>query len=117
MLKKIGFTYLIIIVLFSFLGYRFFYSMNSLPDGELISEIVSPDDTYTIRIYLVNTHATVAYSIKGELVFNNSNITKNIYWGYRESEAAVEWIDDDTVMINKRSIEVPDGKYDWRREN
>jgi len=91
--------------------------MNSLPDGELISETVSPDETYTMRIYLVNTHATVAYCIKGELVFNNSNTRKNIYWGYRESEAVVEWIDDDTVMINKRSIEVPGGKYDWRREN
>lgn len=41
---------------------------------------------------------------------------KNIYWGYREDAVEIEWINDNSVIINGRNIELPNGKYDWRRE-
>lgn len=115
---KIG---VIILLLLSVLAcgiYWAFYDMNRLPKGELLSEVVSPGGEYTVKTYLVNGGATVAYCIRGELNYNFRNKTpKNIYWSYRETEAKVEWKNNDTVVINGHSLKVEKEVYDWRREN
>jgi len=75
--------------------------MNGLPKGELIKEVESPNGTYILKAYLNNGRATVADAIRGELVFKNQNRkAKNIYWNYREEEATIIWIDENTVNIN-----------------
>lgn len=92
--------------------------MNRLPKGKLISEVKSPDETYTIKAYLTNGGATTSYAIRGELNFNKSNKkSKNIYWNYREEEATIEWVDNDTVIINGIQLSVPNERFDFRREN
>lgn len=97
--------------------YWAFYDMNRLPTGEYLTEEISPDGTYSLKAYLTNGGATTSYSIRGELVFNNRNDkTKNIYWNYREETANIEWIDNDTVVINGHTLNVPKEKFDFRNQ-
>ena len=119
--KKIVKISLIVGILFmGVIGYGVywaFFDMDRLPTGEYLTEETSPDGTYTIRAYRNNGGATTSYSIRGELVFNKNNSkTKNIYWNYREDTAEIEWIDDDTVVINGHTLEVPNEKFDFRNQ-
>ena len=119
--KKIVKILLIVGVLFmGAIGYGIywaFFDMNRLPTGEYLTAETCPDGTYTIKAYRNNGGATTSYSIRGELVFNKNNSkTKNIYWNYREDTAKIEWIDDDTVVINGHTLEVPNEKFDFRNQ-
>lgn len=117
--NKILKVFLVVGLLFiSTIGYGvywLFFDMNRLPTGKYLTEETSPDGTYILKAYLVNGGATTSLSIRGELVFNNRNgKTKNIYWNYREDSADIEWIDDDTVLINGHRLNVPKEKFDFR---
>ena len=119
--KKIVKISLIVGVLFmGVIGYGVywaFFDMDRLPTGEYLTEETSPDGTYTIKAYRNNGGATTSYSIRGELVFNKNNSkTKNIYWNYREDTAEIEWIDNDTVIINGHTLEVPNERFDFRNQ-
>lgn len=90
--------------------------MGRLPKGSLISEVQSPNGTYAIKAYITNGGATTSYAIRGELIYNNiKKKPKNIYWNYREDKAIIEWVDDDTVIINGHELDVPNEKFDFRR--
>ena len=91
-------------------------SMHNLPKGDFVSAYNSPQNTYTLNIYLCGGHATVDFSIRGELVNNKDGSISNIYWNYHEQEADVEWIDDSTVIINGRELDVRQDIYDYRKE-
>lgn len=105
------------LVLLGIFVYTFFISMESLPKGEFLTEESSPDGKYTLKAYVTNGGATTSYAVRGELVFNEKNgKTKNIYWNYREEVAEISWVDHDTVIINKRTLNVPKEKYDFRRK-
>lgn len=109
---------IVIVGLFLLLIYWAFYDTERLPKGEFIASIDSPNNEYTVKLYKVNGGATVSYSIRGELNFNQKNRKpKNIYWNYREENAEVKWLDEDTIIINGHSLNVPNDVYDWRREN
>lgn len=90
-------------------------SMYGLPKGEYITESTSPNGTYIIKTYLCNGGATVDWSVRGELIQNSKdNKSKNIYWDYHTKRSDITWKDDDTVVINGKEIDLPDGKYDFR---
>jgi len=108
---------LLVISLVGYGVYWAFFDMNRLPTGEYLTEKTSPEGTYTLKTYLVDGGATTSYSIRGELVFNNKDKkTKNIYWNYREETADIEWINNDTVIINGHSLDVPKDKFDFRNQ-
>ena len=91
--------------------------MDSLPTGEYLTEETSPDGKYTLKAYVANGGATVSYAVRGELIINESNKkVKNIYWNYREDTANITWIDNDTVVINGHSLDVPNDKFDFRNQ-
>ena len=118
--KKIIKISLIISFLFiGFVGYGVywaFFDMTRLPTGEYLTEETSPDGTYTLKTYASGTSLS-SDAVRGELAFNRRNgKTKNIYWNYRESTAQIEWLDHQTVVINGHTLEVPNGKYDWRNQ-
>lgn len=93
-----------------------FYNIDRIEPGEFLTEEVSPDGKYTVKTYLNNGGATVSYAVFGVLHFNDSKKKpKNIYWQYRMEEGAVHWQDSETVVINGTSIDVPSGRYDYRR--
>lgn len=118
MKKALYISFGIFIVASALVGYGIhwvFYDMERLPEGEFLTEAVSPDGTYTVRIYVTNGGATVAYAVRGELIFNDEDgKEKNIYWNYREDSATIEWVDNDTVEINGRTLNVPQETYDFR---
>lgn len=108
---------LIFVALIGYGVYWAFFDMNRLPTGDYLTEETSPDGTYTLKAYVTNGGATTSYAIRGELVFNNNNRTKNIYWNYREETANITWLDDDTVVMNGHTLHVPNDTFDFRREN
>jgi len=119
--KNVLKVFLVVGILFiALLGYGFyalFIDMDRLPTGEYLTEETSPNGKYTIKAYINNGGATVSFAIRGELVFNEkSNKTKNIYWNYREETANITWTDNDTVVINGHSLDVPKGKFDFRNQ-
>ena len=97
--------------------YWTFYDMNRLPTGEYLIEKTSPDGAYTLKAYRVNGEAMTSYAVRGELVFNNHNRkTKNIYWNYYDVNADIEWVENDTVVINGHFLNVPNEKFDFRNQ-
>ncbi|MDN3426519.1 DUF5412 domain-containing protein [Microbacterium sp. APC 3898] len=120
MVKKVWIVFGSFAVLIALAAYGVhwaFFDIQRVPEGEYLTESVSPDGRYTVRAYKTNGGATVAYSIRGELVFNiEDSKTKNIYWNYKEDIAVINWIDDDTVDINGHLLDVPEEKFDFRNE-
>jgi hypothetical protein len=108
---------LLFIALVGYGVYWAFFDLNRLPTGEYLTEETSPDGTYTLKAYVTNGGATTSYSVRGELVFNKrNNKAKNIYWNYREDTANITWTDNDTVVINGHSLNVPNDKFDFRNQ-
>ncbi|PID16258.1 hypothetical protein CSV62_15775 [Sporosarcina sp. P35] len=108
------------LLLTAFIGYGVywaFYDMSRLPTGEYVTEETSPDGKYTVKVYVTNGGATVPYAIRGELVFNQeNNKTKNIYWNYKEDTVIITWTDNDTVVINGHTLNVPKDKFNFRQQ-
>ncbi|QUW20313.1 DUF5412 domain-containing protein [Sporosarcina sp. Marseille-Q4063] len=105
----------IIIILFLVINH-FFFSMSKLPAGEFLTESQSPNGEYTVKAYVSMSGATVADAVRAEVVFQNNNKKKNIYWGYRQSTAEINWIDDHIVSINGVELDVRKDVYDFRKE-
>lgn len=125
MVKKRNFwvtvSYIIVLVagvgiaLGMFIHYLFF-SLSRIPNGRYVTSVESPNHHYKINIYLVESGATVSDSIRGELVNESTHHAKNIYWGYKEDAASVNWMSDEIVSINGHQLNVDKGQiYDWRR--
>ena len=92
-------------------------NMNDLPKGEFVSSYISPKKTYTLNIYLCGGNATTDYSIRGEIVYNDSSETENVYWSYHEEIAYVEWLSDEIFKINNIQLDISKKEtFDWRNE-
>lgn len=112
LLLSIGFLF---ICLIGYGIYWAFFDVNRLPTGDLIKQSTSPNGKYTINAYVSSGGATTSFSVRAELVFNdNTKKKKNLYWNYREDNANIDWIDDDTVRINGHILRLPNEKYDFR---
>lgn len=115
MKKKILITAIVVIAFLAYGVYWAFFDMSRLPEGELISEAVSPNGTYTVKAYISSGGATTDFAIRGELNYNTvSRKPKDIYWNYREDKAVIEWVDDNTVIINGHKLNVLYDRYDFR---
>jgi hypothetical protein len=90
--------------------------MNNLPKGEYLSSLQSPNKKYTLKSYIFNGGATTAFSIRVELINNDTKKIKNIYWDYDKSEAIIKWLDNDNVIINGKKLNIHHDIYDWRRK-
>ena len=88
--------------------------MNHLPQGERMDTIYSPDGVYKINSFLVSGNATVDFSVRCEVVEIASGQKRNIYWEYHCESAHIEWIDNVTVEINGKKLNVITDSYDWR---
>ena len=117
LLKGLLIVSLLFVSLFGYGVYWAFFDMNRLPTGEYLTEEISPNGKYTLKAYITNGGATTSYSVRGELVFNEKdNKTKNIYWNYREDTANISWTDNNTVIINGHTLDVPSDKFDFRNQ-
>lgn len=100
-----------------FLFYHFFYSMNALPQGQLIKTINSPNHLYEMNIYVTNGGATTDFSVRGEIEDLKTKRKWNVYWNYHEENAIGYWINNSVVEINNHKLNIYKDKYDFRREN
>ena len=106
---------MLLVALVGYGVYWAFFDMSRLPTGEYLTEETSPDGKYTLKAYVTIGGATTSYSVRGELLFNEqNNKTKNIYWNYREDTALITWTDNNTVVINGHTLDVPNDKFDFR---
>lgn len=75
----------------------------------------SPDDKFNLEAYRTEPGATVDYSVRVYMI--NGNQKEIIYNAYHESEAKIDWVDNTTVSINGKTLDMSSGEtYDWRKE-
>lgn len=116
MKKKIIVLFLVFILMALGIFYYFgFVSMSTLPKGEYLASYPNETVECEVRVYRCDGGATVGYSIRGEVEYNNGKI-KNIYWSYHEDAADVYWVDNEKVSINGTILNIYDDVYDWRRD-
>ncbi|MBR3738255.1 MAG: hypothetical protein IKN26_05915 [Eubacterium sp.] len=98
--------------------YYFFFDISHLQGEKLIAKSVSPDNKYTVEVYLNSGSATTNSAVLCRLHYNDeSGKDRNIYWDYNCTDANIEWTDNDTVVINGKTIDdVTKDKYDWRND-
>ena len=73
----------------------------------------SPDGKYNLEAYRTEPGATVDFSIRVYVIRDNKKSI--IYDAYHEYEANIVWIDNTTVSINGKTLDISQGeKYDWR---
>ena len=75
----------------------------------------SPDGKYNLEAYRTEPGATVDFSVR---VYLTTDDRKSIiYDAYHEYEAKIVWIDNTTVSINGKTLDISQGeKYDWRTQ-
>ena len=75
----------------------------------------SPGGKYNLEAYRTEPGATVDFSIR---VYLTTDDRKSIiYDAYHEYEAKIVWIDNTTVSINGKTLDISQGeKYDWRTQ-
>lgn len=75
----------------------------------------SPDGKYNLEAYRTEPGATVDFSIRVYLTTNDKKSL--IYDAYHEYEAKIVWIDNTTVSINGKTLDISQGeKYNWRMQ-
>ena len=93
-----------------------FFDIQRIDGQEYITELTSPNETYTVTAYLNNGGATTSYAVLGTLKNNKNGKSKNIYWQYRCEKANMEWLNDEVIKINGKELNVKNEIYDYRRK-
>ena len=93
-----------------------FFDTQRIKGQEYLAASTSPNDTYTVTAYLNNGGATTSYAVLCTLKNNKNGKTKNIYWQYRCEEADMEWLNDQTIIINGLELNVKKDVYDFRKQ-
>lgn len=112
----IGIVITLIVALFIYGIHWAFFDIQRIEGQEVIQEITSPNDNYTITAYLNNGGATSDYAVLCSVTDNRTGKERNIYWQYHCSEANVEWKDERTVIINGVELDVLKDSYDYRND-
>ncbi len=92
------------------------FGIQGIKGQEFLSESTSPDGRYTVTAYLNSGGATTAWAVLCTVEDNKTSWDRNIYWNYRCSTAEIEWVDEDTVIINGVELDVREDEYDWRTQ-
>ena len=94
--------------------YWAFFDLQRINGQEVLQEVPSPSGDDTIIVYLNNGGATTSYAILCTVKDNQTGRERNIYWQDHRDEANVQWVDDDTVIINNVELDVWEDSYDFR---
>ena len=79
----------------------------------LLLSTQSPDEKYNLYAYRTEPGATVDFSVKVYSI--NDEKKELIYNAYHEYDAEIIWINNTTVSINGKTLNLSQGeKYDWR---
>lgn len=96
--------------------YRWVNDINRLPKDKYLFSEGSPNGTYRLNIYTGGGGATVGYSIIGEIENTETGKKRNLYFEYHCQDAEVEWLDDETVIINGKKLNVLTDSYAKRTD-
>lgn len=94
--------------------YWAFFDLQRINGQEVLQEVPSPSGDDTIIVYLNNGGATTSYAILCTVKDNQTGRERNIYWQDHRDDANVQWVDDDTVIINNVELDVWKDSYDFR---
>ena len=87
------------------------------PRGEkLIAEETSPNRKYEVKVFLSSGGATLPWSLRGVVKDLTQNKQRVIYWN-EGKKAVISWVNNTTVKINGKKINVIIEKYDYRHDN
>ena len=80
----------------------------------LLLSSTSPDGEYTVEAYRTEPGATVDFSVKVYLITLREKVL--IYNAYHEYSAEIMWVDNETISINGKVLNLSQNdKYDWRQ--
>ena len=113
---KIIIPVLIFVLLCAYVVNWAFFDIQRLNGQDLIKEVSSADGRYTVTAYLNNGGATTDYAVLCSVKNNETNKEKNIYWNYHCTKADINWISEDTVIINGIELNVNKDTYDYRND-
>lgn len=94
----------------------YFDNIEYLPEGEFLYSSLSPDGETTVSIYKVSGMKRSA--IRGAVVSVNEQgerEERNIFWQVGTDNALSGWVDNTTISINDKEVDVLSGGwYDSR---
>ncbi len=94
----------------------YFDNIEQLPKGEFLYSSMSPDGETTVSIYRVSGINRSA--IRGAVVSVNEQgdrLERNIFWQVGTDNALSGWVDNGTISINDKMVEISSGEvYDSR---
>lgn len=93
-----------------------FFDIQRINGQEVLKEVSSPDEQYTVTAYLNNGGATTDYAVLCSVKNNETGKERNIYWNYNCYDAEIEWKDERTVIINGIELDVLKDTYDYRND-
>ncbi|WML46734.1 DUF5412 family protein [Neobacillus sp. PS3-34] len=106
---------ILIILLVCLYRYYAYYPLQKInPKGEeLAAHSISPNRQYDVKVYRSSGGATVSWTLRGVVHNNKNDKTRIIYWNEGE-KAQINWVNNTTVIINGKKINVIKGSYDYR---
>ncbi len=101
----------VVILFFSMVWYQ---DIDHINGQELVYSIISPDGAHVLEVYRQNGGATTTYSILCSVNDVDNNKKRNIYFKYREDDVEVYWVDEETVCIEGKELNVYNDQFDSR---
>lgn len=106
----------LIIGAIAILIYQSEYNINNIPEGEFQEELISPNQKYALRSYIIDSGSSItANSTRVEFINYGTSKKYNIYYGYPEYHVEMKWINDEIVEINGKRLNVFKDTYHWRK--
>ncbi|GAA4713528.1 DUF5412 family protein [Brevibacillus fulvus] len=113
--KLIGLTVLVAIVIF--IKVNFYPSLESIDTKKLqvVSESVSPDGKYRLKTYLMGGVLLRSdYTYIGEIEYGNER--RKVFWISGDKIDSLKWIDNKTIEIAGKKIDILSEYYDFRSD-
>ncbi len=92
------------------------YNINNIPKGNFCEEIISPNQKYALKSYIIDSNSSItADSTRVEFINYDTGKKYNIYYNYPEYHIDMKWIDNEIVEINGKRLNVFEDTYHWRK--
>lgn len=102
-------------VLSSVFFLNWIYNPNFLPKGYLNETIPSKDGKYEARVY--NYSGFINYkNVRVEIYSKNTDDSKTIYYNFVDGPLHILWINENTIKIENKTLNVKKDTYDFRKD-
>lgn len=117
-LKILAVICMCMIILFGWGCYHFIWDTQSIPKGDLVKTISSPEKGYIANVYDGGGGATVDSSVIVEIENVVSHKKRNIYFEYHcnYEDIDIKWLSETDIQVNGKKLNINRDVYDWRHE-